>query len=77
MVTPTSSVLLDTNVLSELSRPRPDPQVSSYLDTLPLEKTFISAVSVAEVERGIVTYPMPKGRGFSGNDMRYSAIVPT
>jgi glycolate oxidase FAD binding subunit len=24
-----------------------------------------------------VTYPMPKGRGFSGDDMRYSAIVTT
>jgi predicted nucleic acid-binding protein len=47
-------VLLDTNVLSELSRPRPDARVSQYLGALPLESTFISAVSIAEVERGIV-----------------------
>ena len=47
-------VLLDTNVLSELSRPRPDARVSRYLGALPLELTFISAVSIAEVERGIV-----------------------
>ncbi len=49
-----SAVLLDTNVLSELSRPRPDDRVSVYLAGLSVEKTFISAVSIAEMERGIV-----------------------
>ena len=53
MVTP-SAVLLDTNVLSELSKTRPDARVMTYLAALPLGNTFISAVSAAEIERGIV-----------------------
>lgn len=54
MVAPPSSVLLDEGVLSELSRPRPDVQVTAYLDTLPLQQTFISTITIAEIERGIV-----------------------
>ena len=46
--------LLDTNVLSELARASPDVRVTGYLASLPLEKTFISAVSIAEIERGII-----------------------
>lgn len=46
-------VLPDTNVLSETSRKRPDGAVTAYLADLDLTRTFIGAVSVAELERGI------------------------
>ncbi|HEX4861752.1 MAG TPA: type II toxin-antitoxin system VapC family toxin [Rhizomicrobium sp.] len=45
--------LLDTNVLSEPSRPRPDPRVLNWLDTTPLNTLFISALSLGELTKGI------------------------
>lgn len=46
-------VLLDTHVLSGTSRTRPDDAVTAYLADLDLTQTFIGAISVAELERGI------------------------
>lgn len=45
--------LLDTNILSELRRPRPDPKVSTFVAGQPLELLFISAVTLAEIRFGI------------------------
>ncbi|WP_234009277.1 type II toxin-antitoxin system VapC family toxin [Deinococcus sp. NW-56] len=46
-------ILLDTNVLSETAKKRPDPTVTAYLADLDFTQTFIGAASVAEIERGI------------------------
>lgn len=45
--------LLDTNVLSEPTRPRPDPKVMSWIDTTPLNTLFISVLSLGELTKGI------------------------
>lgn len=45
--------LLDTNVLSELRRPRPEPRVVSFVSAQPLESLFVSAVTFAEIRFGI------------------------
>ena len=45
--------LLDTNVLSELRRPRPNPQVRTFIAAQPLEQLFISTVTLAEIRYGI------------------------
>lgn len=45
--------LLDTNVLSELRRPRPEPKVVSFVSAQPLESLFVSAVTFAEIRFGI------------------------
>jgi predicted nucleic acid-binding protein len=45
--------LLDTNVLSEVTRPHPATHVLEWLDALDEDKTFISVVSLAEIRRGI------------------------
>lgn len=45
--------LLDTNVLSELRRPRPNPQVRAFVAAQPLEQLFISTVTLAEIRYGI------------------------
>jgi toxin FitB len=43
--------LLDTNIISELAKPRPDKKVVSFIAA---EKLFwVSVVSLAELERGI------------------------
>ena len=46
--------LLDTNVLSELARPRPHPRVRAWMETVPIEMRYISVLSLGELTRGIV-----------------------
>lgn len=46
--------LLDTNVLSEASRPRPDPRVLAWLAALPSDDGFVSVITIGEIHRGIV-----------------------
>jgi toxin FitB len=48
-----SGWLLDTNVLSELRRPRPNPRVRAFVAAQPLEELFVSAVTLAEIRYGI------------------------
>lgn len=45
--------LLDTNVLSELRRPRPEPKVLAFVAGQPLGLLFVSSVSFAEIRFGI------------------------
>ena len=45
--------LLDTNVLSELRRPRPEPKVVAFVAAQPLDLLFVSAVTLAELRFGI------------------------
>ena len=45
--------LLDTNVLSELRRPRPAPQVVAFVAGQPLDLLFVSTVTLAEIRFGI------------------------
>lgn len=45
--------LLDTNILSELRRSRPEPKVLSFIETLPLEHMFVSVATLAELRYGI------------------------
>lgn len=47
------NVLLDTNVLSEVRRPAPDPKMLAWLDTVDEDRAFISVASIAELRRGI------------------------
>jgi predicted nucleic acid-binding protein len=45
--------LLDTNVLSELRRPKPERKVLAFIAAQPLEDLYVSAVSFAEIRFGI------------------------
>ena len=53
-------LLLDTNVLSEVTKPRPDEGVLTWLHGLDEDRTFISIVSIAEIRRGVAL--MDSGR---------------
>lgn len=53
-------ILLDTNVVSELMRPTPDPSVVEWLDVQPGYRLYISSVTKAEIELGIGL--LPEGR---------------
>jgi predicted nucleic acid-binding protein len=45
--------LLDTNVISELRRRRPDPHVVAWYDSVSSGEIYISALSVGEIRLGI------------------------
>ena len=47
------SYLLDTNVISEHSRRRPNAKVVAWLRTLPVEEQHLSVLSLGEVSNGI------------------------
>lgn len=48
-----SGWLLDTNVLSELRRPRPQARVLAFVAAQPLDTLFVSTVTFAEIRFGI------------------------
>ena len=54
-------ILLDTNVLSELMRPRPNPTVVAWADAHTAE-AWVSAITQAEIELGIALLPEGKRR---------------
>ena len=45
--------LCDTNVLSELRRPRPEPRDVNFFNTCRLDQLFVSSVTFAEIRFGI------------------------
>ncbi len=47
------SFLLDTNVISEGAKPRPDPGVMDWLASVDEAQLFLSVVSLAELRRGV------------------------
>ena len=49
----TTSWLLDTNVLSELRKPKPDGKVVAFIAAQPLERLYVSAVTLSEIRFGI------------------------
>lgn len=59
--------LLDTNVLSELRRPRPERKVVSFVKAQPLDSLHISTVTLAEIRYGIERVTDP-GRRAELND---------
>jgi len=59
--------LLDTNVISELRRPRPNARVRDFVAAQPLEQLFISTVTLAEIRFGIDTVGDPIRRAELGD----------
>ena len=45
--------LLDTNVVSELRRPSPHPAVLGWMQRVPAEQLYLSAVTIGEIQAGI------------------------
>jgi predicted nucleic acid-binding protein len=48
-----TGLLLDTNVISELRRPRPNARVREFIARQKLEDLFVSSVTLAEIRFGI------------------------
>jgi toxin FitB len=50
-------IILDTNVVSELLRPEPDPVVTAWVNELHGSGVFITAITIAEIQLGIAILP--------------------
>ena len=59
--------LLDTNVISELRRARPNSRVRAFVAAQPLEQLFVSTVSFAEIRFGIERVSDPVRRAELGD----------
>jgi predicted nucleic acid-binding protein len=55
-------IVLDTNVLSEVIRPAPEPAVLRWLAAQPTSSVFISAITEAELRYGVAVLPAGKRR---------------
>jgi len=49
-----SAFLLDTNVISELIKPKPEPKVTTWIDGTDEELLFLSVLTLGEIRKGIV-----------------------
>ncbi len=54
--------LLDTNVISELSKPEPNPAVLRWFAHTPAQQIYISSVTLCEIEFGLALLPAGKRR---------------
>jgi predicted nucleic acid-binding protein len=54
--------LLDTNILSEGRKPKPEPRVTAFYDAQPLNDLYISVVNIAEIRFGIELQQDPAWR---------------
>lgn len=54
--------LLDTNIVSEIRRPRPEVKVLAFVSAQPLRTLFLSVVSFAEIRFGIEMLADPDRR---------------
>lgn len=50
-------LLLDTNVVSETTKPRPNPSVLAWLENQASENLFISVLTLGEIAHGIARLP--------------------
>ena len=54
--------LMDTNVVSEMMRPRPEPRVAAFLDSIADEGLGLAAITVWEILDGIGRLPAGRRR---------------
>jgi len=55
-------ILLDTNVISELWKVKPNPNVLAWMDAQVIETLYLSAITVAELRYGLALMPEGKRR---------------
>jgi len=55
-------ILLDTNVISEPQRQKPNTHVLDWIDAQALETLYLSVITVAELRAGIALLPTGKRR---------------
>ena len=62
-------ILIDTNVVSEPLRRRPEPRVTEWIDSQPLETLYLSTVTVAELRFGAASLPSGRRRSLLNENL--------
>jgi toxin FitB len=57
-----SGYLLDTNIISELTKTRPEPKVISWIQATSEELLYLSVLAIGEVRKGIDSLPASNRR---------------
>lgn len=57
-----SGFLIDTNVISEVVRPNPEPKVVNWLRSVNEELLYLSVLTLGEIRKGIETVPSARRR---------------
>ena len=68
-------MLIDTNVVSEMMRTEPNPQVVAWLSRQPVTKVHLTALSVAEILYGLKR--MPEGKRRQDLEGRFQHVLET
>lgn len=66
-------IILDTNVISELMRVSPEPKVLGWLQEQKATKLAVTAIGIAEIQRGILR--LPKGKKRESLHANFSAFI--
>jgi len=57
-----SGFLLDTNVISELVKPRPDPRVVGWIEEIDENLLYLSVLTLGEIRKGVAGLPQSAHR---------------
>jgi predicted nucleic acid-binding protein len=57
-----SGFLLDTNVISELVKPRPEPGVTAWIEATDERLLHLSVLTLGEIRRGVAALPQTRRR---------------
>jgi toxin FitB len=57
-----SGFLLDTNIISELVKPRPAPSVTAWIEATDESLLYLSVLTLGEIRRGIAALPQSRRR---------------
>jgi toxin FitB len=57
-----SGFLLDTNCISEVVRPLPEPRVTEWMDATDERLLFLSVLTLGEIRRGVAALPQGRRR---------------
>jgi len=57
-----SGFLLDTNIISELIKPRPEPRVVMWVEATDENLLYLSVLTLGEIRKGIEALPHPARR---------------
>jgi predicted nucleic acid-binding protein len=66
-------IILDTNIVSELMRPTPDPVVKAWLSALGDTPLVTTAITIAEISYGLAR--LPDGRRRQGLERQFTALA--
>ncbi len=69
-------ILIDTNIISELWKAEPNPDVLTWIDAQAIETLYLSAVTVAELRFGLAAMPEGKRRTLY-QDRLENEVLPT